>query len=113
MQHNLWGLSPGPGAVLSRAGSNFLRHLERCLSRARRWDAAHVRSVTVRRAHVDPELLGSLKSQGFRSQCECFCLVHTPFAASHLASRSASKVPVFSQLGCRGSEAAFARKLQP
>jgi len=90
------GLSPGPGALLSRA----VRHWERWLSPARRRVAAHVWSV--RRARVDPELSGSLKLQAFRRQCEGFCQTRAPFAASRPASRSASKVAVFSQLGCRG-----------
>jgi len=54
------GLSPGPGGLLSRTGSQYLRHWERWLSPARRWVATHVRSV--HHEHVDPKLLGTLKS---------------------------------------------------
>jgi len=68
MQRRLWneekGVSPGPEAWLSRAGSQCLRHWEGWLSPARRRVAAHVQSV--RHARVNPELSGSLKSQGFR-----------------------------------------------
>ena len=67
----------------------------------RRRVAAHVWSV--RHAHVDPELSGSLKSQGFRRQCEGFCQARAPFAASHPVSRIASKVVSYSQLGGQGS----------
>jgi len=74
------GLSPGPEAWLSRAGSQCQRHWERWLSPARRV-ATHVRSVC--HARVDPELSGSLKSQGFRCQYEGFCQARAPFAASH------------------------------
>jgi len=82
------GLSLGPEAWLSRAGSQCQRHWERWLSPARRRVATHVWSV--RHARVDPELSGSLKSQGFRRQYEGFCQARAPFAASHLVSRSAS-----------------------
>jgi len=62
VQRKLWseekGLSPGPEAWLSRAGSQWLAHWERWLSTARRRVAAHVRSV--RHACVDPELSGYL-----------------------------------------------------
>jgi len=105
VQRRLWseekGLSPGPEVWLSRAGSQCLRYWERWLSPARRRVAAHVRSV--RHARVNPELLGSLKSQGFRCQYEGFCQASAPFAASHPASRSASKVVSYSQLGGQGS----------
>jgi len=63
--------------------------------------AAHVWSV--RHARVDPELSGSLKSQGFRPQCEGFCQARAPFAVSHPVSRSASKVVSYSQLGGQSS----------
>jgi len=53
------GLSPGPAAWLSRAGSQYQRHWERWLSPARRRVAAHVRSVLHER--VNPKLSGSLK----------------------------------------------------
>jgi len=86
------GLSPGPEAWLSHAGSQCLGHWERWLSPARCRVAAHVRSV--RHARVDPELSGSLKSQRFRRQCEGFCQARAPCATSHPVSRSASKVVV-------------------
>ena len=95
------GLSLGPEAWLSRAGSQCQRHWERWLSPARRRVAAHVRSVC--HAPVDPELSGSLKSQGFRRQYEGFGHSCAPFAASHLVSRSTSKVVSYSQLGGQGS----------
>jgi len=105
VQRRLWskekGLSPGPEAWLSRAGSQCERHWERLLSPARRRVAAHVRSV--RHARVDPKLLGSLKSQGFRRQYEGCCRARAPFTASHLVSRSASKVVLYSQLGGRST----------
>jgi len=63
--------------------------------------ATHVRSV--RHVRVNPELSGSLKSQGFRRQYEGFCQVHAQFATSHPVSRSASKVVSYSQLGGQGS----------
>ena len=91
------GLSPGPEAWLCQAGSQCQRHWERWLSPAHRRVAAHVWSVC--HARVDPELSGSLKSQGFRRQYEGFCQARAPFAASHLVSRSASKVVLYSQLG--------------
>jgi len=71
------------------------------LSPVRRRVAAHVQPV--RHARVDPELSGSLKSQGFRRQYEGFCQARAPFAASHLVSHSASKVVSYSQLGGHGS----------
>ena len=105
MQRKLWneekGLSSGPEALLSRAGSQCQRHWERWLNPARCRVAAHVRSV--HHARVDPKLSGSLKSQGFRRQYESFCQARAPFAASRLVSRSALKVVVYSQLGGRGS----------
>jgi len=94
-------LSPGPEVWLSRAGRECLRHRERWLILARRRIAANV--LSVRHARVDPELSGSLKSQGFRRQCEGFCQARAPFAASHPVSCSASKVGVYSPLGCRNS----------
>ena len=39
--------------------------------------------------------VGSLKLQGFRRQCEGFCQVRAPFAASHPVSRSASMTLFF------------------
>jgi len=95
------GLSPGPEAWLSRAGSQCQRHWERWLRPARRRVAAHVQSV--RHARVNPELSGSLKSQGFRRQYEGFCQARAPFAASHPVNRGALKVVLYSQLGGRGS----------
>ena len=71
------------------------------MSPALRRVAAHV--LSVRRARVDPELLGSLKSQGFRRRYEGFCQARAPFAASHPLSRSASKVVLYLQLGGQGS----------
>ena len=71
------------------------------MSPVRRRVAAHVWSI--HHARVDPELSGSLKSQGFRRQCEGFCQARALFAASHLVSRSASKVVSYSQLGGQGS----------
>jgi len=71
------------------------------LSPVRRRVAAHVRSV--RHARVDPELSGSLKSQGFRRQYEGFCQARAPFTVSHPVSRSASKVVSYSQIGSQGS----------
>jgi len=104
-QHRFWseekGLSPGPEAWLSRAGSQCLRHWERWLSPARRQVAVHVRSV--RLAHVDPKLLGSSKSQGFRRPLEGCCQARAPFAASLPVGRSSSKVVLYSQLGGKGS----------
>jgi len=94
-------VSPGPDAWLSRAGSQCLRYWELWLSPVRRRVAAHVQPV--RHARVDPELSGSLKSQGFRRQYEGFCQARAPFAASHLVSHSASKVVSYSQLGGHGS----------
>jgi len=105
VQRRLWsedkGLSPGPEAWLSRAGSQCLRYWERWLSPARRRVAAHVRSI--RHARVDPKLSGSLKSQGFRRQYKGFCQARALFAASHPVSHSASKVVSYSQLGGQGS----------
>jgi len=104
-QRRLWigekGLSLGPEAWLSRAGSQCLRLWERWLSPARRRVAAHVRSV--HHARVDPELSGSLKLQRFMRQCEGFCQARAPCTASHPVSCSALKVVVYSQLGYRGS----------
>jgi len=87
-----------PSACL---GSQCLRHWERWPIPARRRVAADV--LSVRHARVDPELSGSLKSQGFRRQCEGFCQARAPFAASHPVSCSVSKVVVYSQIGCQGS----------
>jgi len=89
------GLVPGPEDCVSRARSQCLRHWERWLSPARRRVAAHVWSV--RHARVNPELLGSLKSQGFRRQYEGFLQTRALFAVSHPGSRSASKVVLYSQ----------------
>jgi len=105
VQQRLWckekGLSSAP-AWLSVVGSQCLRHWERWLSLACRQVAAHVQSFrspcTCRSRTV-----GSLKSQGFRRQCEGFCQARAPFAASHPVSRSASKLVAYSQLGCWGS----------
>jgi len=92
VQRRLWseekGLSLGPEAWLSRAGSQCLRYWERWLSPARRWVAAHVRSV--HHARVNPELLGSLKSQGFRRQYEGFCQARAPFAAERKTEKAKS-----------------------
>ena len=95
------GLSPGPKDWLFRAGSQCLRYCERWLSPVRRRAAVHVRFV--RHARVDPELSGSLKSQGFRRQYEGFCQARAPFAATHPVNCSASKVVSNWQLGGQGS----------
>jgi len=88
IQRRLWSeekdrdMSPGPEVWLSRARSQYQRHRERWLSPpARGRVAAHVRSV--RHAHVDPELSGTLKSQarGFRCQYEGFCQVRALFVS--------------------------------
>jgi len=71
------------------------------LSLVRRRAATHVQSV--RHARVNPELSGSLKSQGFRRQYEGFCQARAPFAASHLVSRSVSRVVSYSLLGVQDS----------
>ena len=95
------GLSPGPEAWLSRARSQCQRHWERWLGPARHRVAAHVRSI--QHAHVDHELSGSLKSQGFRRQYKGFCQARAPFAASHPVNHGALKVVLYSQVGGRGS----------
>jgi len=68
MQRRLWSeekvLSPGPEPWLSRAGSQCLRHWERWLIPARHRVAVNV--LSVHHARVNPNLLGSLKLQGFR-----------------------------------------------
>jgi len=105
MQRRLWTkekvLLPGPEAWLSRAGSQYLRHSERWLIPARCHFTANV--LSVRHARVDPDLSASLESQGFRRQCEGFFQARAPFAVFNPVSCSASKVVVYSQLGCRGS----------
>jgi len=77
------GLSPGPRALLSRAGSQCLKHWERWFRPGRRRVAVHVQSI--RHARDDPGLSGSWKSRGFRRQCKGLCQTRALFAGSRPA----------------------------